>query len=53
VQLVCLAKVCEWDHARYEGDASPPEVCGFRPTEMTVYALVRHHRAQEYQVRSQ
>ena len=53
VQLVRLAKVCEWDHARDESDASPPEVCGFRSAKMTVYALVRHHSAEKYQVGSQ
>ena len=53
VQLVCLAEVCEWDHARNKRDASPPEICGPGSTEMTVYALVRHHRAEKYQVSSQ
>src|SRR5688572_18816807 len=53
MQLVCFAKVCEWDHARNEGNASPPEVCGFGPTKVTVYALMRHYRTQKYQVGSQ
>ena len=53
VQLVRLAKVREWDHARDQRDASPPEVCSPGPTEMTVNALVRHHRAEKYQVSSQ
>ena len=48
-----LAKVCEWDHAWEQGDASPPEIRRFGPAEVTVHALVRHHRPEKNQVRSE
>ena len=50
---MCLAKVSEWDHAWEQGDASPPEIRGFGPAEVTVHALVRHHRSEKNQVRSE
>ena len=53
VQLVGLTKVCEWDHAWEESDASPPEVCGLRATEMTMHTFMGHNRAEKYQIRSQ
>jgi hypothetical protein len=53
VQLVRLAKVCEWNHAWNQRNASPPEVRGFCATEMTVYRLVRHHRAEKNQIGSE
>ena len=53
VQLVRLAKVCEWNHAWNQRNASPPEVRCFCATEMTVYRLVRHYRAEKNQIGSE
>ena|SRR5215213_2095359 len=50
MQLMCLTKICERDHAGYQRDASPPEVCGFGSAEMPVHALVSHDRTQKDQI---
>src|ERR1044071_9421337 len=53
VQLVRLAKVCVWHHARDQGNTSPPEVRGVRATEMAVYRFVGHDCAEKHQVSPQ
>ena len=53
VQLVRLAEIGEGNHARQQSDATPPEVSGFRPAQMTMHALVCHHRADEDEVSTQ
>src|SRR5918997_176656 len=53
MQLMSAAKVSEGNHTRQESDAAPPEVCVPRAAEMAVNALVRHHRAEENQIRAE
>jgi len=53
MQLVRLAKVCKRHHAWEQRDASPPEVRGFGATEMTMHALMGHHRADKDQIGAQ